>query len=155
MGKRARAKANGQAPLQCGACTVCCVVHVIRETNKPGWTPCPHLGPVPELGHDGCTIYEERPEVCRNFRCTWLRGKMGREARFRPNNFGLVVSGNSEDGMMHITEVWPGAASGEAGVWTRLQMDGAKRGVIQPVCFIPHPRSQITRNREKTHGEAP
>ena len=42
---------------------------------------------------DGCGIYESRPEVCRDFKCIWLRIKEARPnfpERLRPDNVGAM-----------------------------------------------------------------
>jgi hypothetical protein len=52
---------------QCGDCQVCCVAFEVQDPTlqKPAGVPCPHLN-----GH-GCSIYEWRPQPCRNFLCVW------------------------------------------------------------------------------------
>jgi Fe-S-cluster containining protein len=47
----------------CDKCGVCCVVFDISTLNKPAGLACPHLE------NSGlCSIYENRPEVCRAFK---------------------------------------------------------------------------------------
>jgi Fe-S-cluster containining protein len=53
---------------QCGTCTLCCKLLAIPVLVKPGGEWCRHCLP----GH-GCSIYDQRPEVCRTFACQWLR----------------------------------------------------------------------------------
>ena len=58
---------------ECGECTKCCEGSLLltvkgRKVSKS--TPCHFLSSLNKCG--GCTIYEERPEVCRDFRCEWL-----------------------------------------------------------------------------------
>lgn len=66
----------------CGPCTECCTRLEIKTLDKPAGVSCKHL--------DGnCSIYAERPEVCRNFTCTWLHGQMG--AMDRPDKVNTVV----------------------------------------------------------------
>ena len=55
-------------PRECDGCTVCC----------QGWLPASALGstfypgqPCHWVGCNGCTVHEDRPEVCRNFHCAW------------------------------------------------------------------------------------
>ena len=52
----------------CGECTVCCKSLRIDtpELKKRSDVPCPHLSPV-----KGCSIYDSRPQVCRNWYCGW------------------------------------------------------------------------------------
>ncbi|MCX6127945.1 MAG: YkgJ family cysteine cluster protein [Proteobacteria bacterium] len=76
----------------CGACSLCCTQLEIE--SKPGFTTrldnaedlakpagrmCAYLGP------KGCTIYEHRPLVCRQFACDWLLG----EKKFGPEDSPL------------------------------------------------------------------
>jgi hypothetical protein len=52
---------------ECGKCSLCCKVMGVPEVKKDfEW--CPHCKP----GCGGCTIYEKRPERCRDFNCQWL-----------------------------------------------------------------------------------
>ena len=53
---------------ECGACTACCVELVIEDpelVKLPG-VKCPHL-----KRKGGCSIYETRPETCKNWYCMW------------------------------------------------------------------------------------
>ena len=46
----------------CTQCGACCVAPDIAALDKPLGLVCPHLGP------DAlCTIYEHRPQVCRDY----------------------------------------------------------------------------------------
>lgn len=52
----------------CGSCSLCCRLLNVPEAGKPehGW--CPHCRP----GKGGCSIYPDRPNVCRTYACHWL-----------------------------------------------------------------------------------
>jgi hypothetical protein len=52
---------------QCGSCSLCCKVLVIPELSKPAGPWCEHCNP-----GRGCSIYADRPPVCRAFGCQWL-----------------------------------------------------------------------------------
>jgi len=52
----------------CGACSLCCKLAQVDELDKPSGVWCRHCAP----GHGGCTIYETRPDVCRNWFCSWI-----------------------------------------------------------------------------------
>jgi hypothetical protein len=52
---------------ECGSCSLCCKVMGVPEV-KAEHTWCPHAKP----GAGGCTIYRNRPELCREFHCMWL-----------------------------------------------------------------------------------
>ena len=54
---------------ECGSCMMCCKVLGIRqaELRKEAGVWCPQVVP-----GKGCGIYENRPQVCRNFYCHWM-----------------------------------------------------------------------------------
>lgn len=54
----------------CQDCDGCCRVFEIKPLDKAFGEPCKHLGRT--LLGQGCTIYEERPDVCRRYVCLWL-----------------------------------------------------------------------------------
>ena len=51
----------------CGTCMMCCKVPPIPELEKPACRWCRHAVP-----GKGCSIYEDRPAVCRRFYCHWI-----------------------------------------------------------------------------------
>jgi hypothetical protein len=52
---------------RCGECSLCCRLLDVKELKPTGqW--CPHCQP----GQGGCTIYQNRPRVCRDYACAWL-----------------------------------------------------------------------------------
>ena len=58
---------------ECGECTKCCEGNLLltvrnRSVNKSN--PCHFLSKLSKCG--GCTIYEDRPPVCKDFQCDWL-----------------------------------------------------------------------------------
>ena len=53
---------------RCGACSLCCKLAQVDELDKPAGVWCRHCAP----GRGGCTIYETRPNVCRNWACSWI-----------------------------------------------------------------------------------
>jgi hypothetical protein len=71
---------------QCGGCQVCCVVLEIQDPslNKPAGTPCQHLN------GQGCSIYEWRPQPCRNFLCLW-RLLPTLPENWRPDRSGIFI----------------------------------------------------------------
>lgn len=56
---------------ECGSCVACCKANSVPELEKPADVWCKHC-----LVGKGCGIYSSRPESCRIFDCTWLRGEM-------------------------------------------------------------------------------
>lgn len=71
----------------CGACSLCCTLLRVDELAKLGGRPCRHQ----QVGNPGgaCGIHARRPEVCRAYRCLWLRGSL-RDAD-RPDRLGAVL----------------------------------------------------------------
>ena len=51
---------------ECGGCSMCCKVLEIEELAKPPGVWCKHMAQ-----GKGCTVYDERPGVCRSFHCYW------------------------------------------------------------------------------------
>ncbi len=73
---------------KCGECTVCCGVFSIPQLSKPKNKMCGHCA-------DGCSIYEDRPDPCRDFACAWLVGNWRKE--LRPDLSGIMIQ-NTPDG---------------------------------------------------------
>jgi len=59
----------------CGTCKECCGGWLWGEAHGIPFFPnhpCHYLDPTPgRCG--GCTIYEDRPPICRDFQCLWLQ----------------------------------------------------------------------------------
>ena len=51
----------------CGTCTLCCRLPEIDLFDKPANAWCRHC-----IDGKGCSIYAERPSVCRDFLCLWM-----------------------------------------------------------------------------------
>jgi hypothetical protein len=84
----------------CGSCTLCCKLLGVPDLTPPGsW--CRHCAP-----GRGCTIYEGRPEPCRDFECGWL-GTPRRDPEFRPDRLHMIVSGESEPLQAYTVHVDP------------------------------------------------
>lgn len=69
----------------CGSCKLCCTLMDVRERgviNKKAGQHCP------KLCDAGCSVYETRPSVCRDWFCTWRLG-FGSE---RPDVSGFIGS---------------------------------------------------------------
>jgi uncharacterized protein len=59
----------------CGPCTLCCRLPDIDHFDKPADEWCRHC-----IAGYGCTIYADRPSVCRDFLCLWrTEGDLGPE----------------------------------------------------------------------------
>ncbi len=97
---------------QCGSCTACCTVMGVEELSKPSFKSCTHVVT------QGCGIYSDRPQSCRNFVCVWLldSGKIFRNME-RPDHLGVMFDVTLDKGVLHemgtqalvAREVRPGA----------------------------------------------
>src|SRR5215470_20356164 len=58
----------------------------IRELDKPAGVWCRHCVP----GRGGCTIYETRAPVCRNWHCNWML-ESGLGPEWQPSIFKMMV----------------------------------------------------------------
>ena len=88
-------RANGCG---CGSCSLCCRVLDIAELNKPAHTWCRHCRP----GKGGCSIYADRPPVCRRFACVWLLDANCPEHWF-PKRARMVICETAQRGERTIT----------------------------------------------------
>ena len=68
---------------ECGECNLCCKVLNIPEYNAPAGTMCEHCT------DKGCSIYEERHDICRGFSCLWLSQPQIPES-LRPDKSGIL-----------------------------------------------------------------
>lgn len=77
----------------CGSCSLCCKVMAIPELQKDDGVWCRHIC----KNHKGCGIYEQRPEICRQFLCVW-RQSHDMPKSMRPDKCGVVFGmGTRED----------------------------------------------------------
>ena len=73
----------------CGGCVLCCY---LAFAGKPHGVLCQFAKP-----GVGCTIYDSRPVICRDFCCSWLAGVTA----IRPDELGVMVLAN-ETGELHV-----------------------------------------------------
>ena len=72
----------------CGECKACCngwLTAEIHGQQMGGGVPCRFLRP------DGCGIYEQRPELCRDFVCGWLKPGSPFPEHWRPDRVGVII----------------------------------------------------------------
>ncbi|MEM1183809.1 MAG: hypothetical protein AAGI53_02295 [Planctomycetota bacterium] len=125
----------------CGSCRVCCKLPDIPELDKPRDTWCRFSAK--SKGAPGCTRYEARPDVCREFECAWLSG-LG-DADDRPDKLGVLWQPlDLPDGRrgLGIVEARPGALNEpRARAWLE-RFERAKPGRIV-VRRYEHPVFQV------------
>lgn len=66
----------------CGSCTACCTLTFVPELQKLENTTCKHCD-------KGCTIYEDRPRSCREYRCAWLDSTLS--VSMKPDVCGVII----------------------------------------------------------------
>ena len=99
------ASARAGAPArECGECSLCCTVLRVDEIGKLGGKSCRH-----QRVEGGCAIHAQRPQICRAYRCLWLKGSF-RDAD-RPDLLDAVVDLVPEGGLvvLAIRQARPGA----------------------------------------------
>ncbi|SRR5258708_6083397 len=69
----------------CGECSLCCKLLPVAELDKEANLWCQHCRP-----GNGCSIYNARPRVCRDYQCGWLLGVLD-DNRY-PINCHMVVT---------------------------------------------------------------
>jgi hypothetical protein len=74
----------------CGGCTACCTALGVVELKKKMWVRCD------EECTSGCSIYDNRPQSCRDFTCLWLTGNIEGDERRRPDQLGLIFVGQGK-----------------------------------------------------------
>jgi hypothetical protein len=76
----------------CGDCRVCCQ-HLIIDApglSKHAGVTCRH-----SCTDKGCTIYPERPQMCRDFQCSWSRLPLSEE--WRPDRCEILLIAEPEN----------------------------------------------------------
>ncbi len=86
----------------CGSCSLCCKLLSIEGVeDRPGWTWCRHCRP----GKGGCTIYDHRPQACRNFVCGWLSGALDTvldPERWHPAKARMMITAEAVGPEVHV-----------------------------------------------------
>ncbi len=96
---------------QCGDCHVCCTMLGVAALAKRAGQPCPH-----ETAR-GCAIHADRPRVCRDWYCLWIRDRRRLLSdQDRPDRVGLIIttdhrSGSGRHMRLIAIETRPGAAT--------------------------------------------
>ncbi len=86
----------------CGECTLCCELLPIGEINKSPNTLCKDC-----TLNKGCNIYNNRPESCKNFNCSYLTSDDMGES-LKPNICNIifeVVTDTIHLGLVHYNHL--------------------------------------------------
>ena len=71
----------------CDECTACCDGWLIGKVNGH---PFGHGKPCQFLINKICTIYKDRPSMCRNYQCAWTQHLF--PEWMKPNKCGVLIS---------------------------------------------------------------
>jgi hypothetical protein len=74
--------------MECGDCTVCCTLSVVKELNKKVGEECKLCK------NNRCSIYKKRPQVCKDFECAYLQA--GNNIELRPDKCGIMFFKKSD-----------------------------------------------------------
>lgn len=84
---------SAPAPLEsrsCHGCTLCCRLPDIDDLDKPADAWCRHC-----IAGKGCSIYADRPKLCRDFLCRWMLDD-GLGPEWEPSRSRMMVYGQGE-----------------------------------------------------------
>ena len=82
--------------MECGNCTMCCLLLNIKETDSIPTVYCKYCNP-----NVGCNVYENRPESCRIFECAWKQMENA-HIDLRPDNCNILFEKWSDYVMVGI-----------------------------------------------------
>ena len=113
----------------CNGCTVCCTVMGAAELAKPFYAQCEHKV------DKGCGIYDNRPQNCKDFVCSWAAGFLGEGDSWRPDHCGLLFFlRRFSDGLwIEIYESAPGAAADAKRVDYLVQRLSSRVVKVEPI----------------------
>ena len=77
--------------MDCNGCTACCKLLRIPWMDSPEGKYCRECEP-----DVGCKIWEDRPEECKSFRCSYYNVKKVNE-NLKPQNCGVVFEKATKD----------------------------------------------------------
>jgi hypothetical protein len=77
--------------MECGDCWMCCRVPEVKEIGKSAGERCKNY----VIG-EGCKIYENRPEECRLFECSYFQMEKAFEG-LRPDSCGIMFEKISDN----------------------------------------------------------
>lgn len=119
------------AARDCGTCSLCCKLLGIGALAKPAGSWCAHCSPP-----GGCTIYEGRPQECRDFACLWLESNaLGEE--WKPVRSKIVLYLVDDSRLIaHVDAGSPNAWRaepyyGQLKVWARRGMKTGPKVVVR------------------------
>jgi hypothetical protein len=116
--------------LSCQSCSACCFHFSVDEIEKPFCQWCQYAKP---SDGGGCTIYNNRPQACRDYRCAWLisQDRPGQEMplSMRPDKSKCMFSVSPDNPKWIYCHVFPNYADAwkKGEIWDKIQ-DLLRRG---------------------------
>ena len=107
----------------CGKCSLCCKLNKIAVLDKPTGKWCIHC----KIG-SGCTIYADRPEICREYRCLYLMDPNLPEYWYPLHSHMLLQSGSGPDVMIVLVD------PARPDAWRREPYNEMIRGYAKTLC---------------------
>ena len=107
--RNARQAEYRDRPRTCGDCRACCFVFPLLDKPARRW--CQHSTP------QGCDCYTDRPSVCGNYKCLYLKDKRC-PTSWRPDRSGIIITdrGNFRGHpVLYLSEYWDNAIEGVRG----------------------------------------
>ena len=139
------ARAESTSEKSCGDCASCCVdlpiaAGIVAAESKAAGVACP------QLCAGRCAIYQQRPQMCRDFQCAWMKFDDWPLA-WRPEQSQLLclfefVNGDAPAGLVY--ELQPGALQTPVG----RDIVQTIRARVNFVIVVDH-----AKNRQKLLGE--
>lgn len=74
--------------MECGDCTACCILSFVKELDKKAGEKCIHCV------NNGCQIYGNHPQSCKDFKCAYLQA--GKTVELRPDKCGMMFFKKNE-----------------------------------------------------------
>lgn len=84
---------------ECGECNLCCTGFMSGEVNRiafGGLYPCAYL-------KTSCEIYDNRPNMCRNYQCAWSQYIL--PEHMRPDLINTIVSVERKNGVQYLRAI--------------------------------------------------
>jgi hypothetical protein len=152
LSRREPAGEGDSRPRECGDCNVCCTAMHVAALDKPAGTPCEHQADA------GCGIYQNRPSVCRNWYCMWIRDRgsvfaederpdklgvfftagapLGKSASHTPNRLAGVATPLNRSQQQQVIYAHPIRPDGADSVAARVVIQRLRRAL--PVNILPY-----------------
>ena len=106
----------------CNGCNICCVAPAIMgdDVVLPLTKPKPACQKCEFSGNGGCSVYAQRPPVCRDYSCLWLEGVVDMDPMEYEVAWALVPGDESQEDSwvfvghaLDVDKLWKMGTTGE------------------------------------------